>query len=216
MKISTALSGFDITTSTEQNTFQNQPVTVDPVACQAAWPVHLSEVLANTQKDFQNRELSNKMTEDSDAARYEQYLKGAIDEDAFGCGLEDIPWPSRLVQVEFKYGWSVGTALHDSGTCKPCCFITSQPGCLNGVECDFCHMRHKRSDRPRPGKQKRERFKKCQTRVYDEAETKSLVGQNGAAGRNRQLSAGMVYDEAETKSLVGQNGVAGRIRQLSY
>jgi hypothetical protein len=39
--------------------------------------------------------------------------------------------------------WSIGSAAHDSGTCKPCAFLwkdLKQPGCHHGRECQFCHL----------------------------------------------------------------------------
>merc|ERR1719263_1266409 len=39
--------------------------------------------------------------------------------------------------------WSIGSAAHESGTCKPCAFLwkdPKQPGCQNGQECKFCHL----------------------------------------------------------------------------
>merc|ERR1712182_33992 len=39
--------------------------------------------------------------------------------------------------------WSVGSAAHESGTCKPCAFLLkdlSKPGCQNGQGCVFCHL----------------------------------------------------------------------------
>jgi len=39
--------------------------------------------------------------------------------------------------------WSVGSAAHEIGTCKPCAFLwkdPKQPGCSNGRECTFCHL----------------------------------------------------------------------------
>jgi len=39
--------------------------------------------------------------------------------------------------------WSVGSAGHATGTCKPCAFLwkdPKQPGCQNGRECEFCHL----------------------------------------------------------------------------
>jgi len=47
---------------------------------------------------------------------------------------------------------SVGSALHGSGRCKPCAFIFKK-GCMNGVECEYCHLCE-------PGeKKKRQRLK---------------------------------------------------------
>jgi hypothetical protein len=39
--------------------------------------------------------------------------------------------------------WSVGSAAHEIGTCKPCAFLwkdLKQPGCQNGRDCVFCHL----------------------------------------------------------------------------
>lgn len=39
--------------------------------------------------------------------------------------------------------WSVGSAAHETGTCKPCAFLwkdLKQPGCQNGRDCIFCHL----------------------------------------------------------------------------
>merc|ERR1711907_595906 len=39
--------------------------------------------------------------------------------------------------------WSVGSAAHEAGTCKPCAFLwkdPKQPGCQNGRQCVFCHL----------------------------------------------------------------------------
>merc|ERR1712093_63366 len=39
--------------------------------------------------------------------------------------------------------WSIGSAAHESGTCKPCAFLwkdLKKPGCQNGQECVFCHL----------------------------------------------------------------------------
>merc|ERR1712166_1345492 len=39
--------------------------------------------------------------------------------------------------------WSIGSAYHETGTCKPCAFLwkdPKQPGCQNGRDCVFCHL----------------------------------------------------------------------------
>jgi hypothetical protein len=35
---------------------------------------------------------------------------------------------------------SVGSALHGTGTCKPCAFFHKADGCQNGRECNHCHL----------------------------------------------------------------------------
>merc|ERR1719253_1692087 len=56
--------------------------------------------------------------------------------------------------------WSKGTALHESGKCRPCSFVHSRLPCLSGKDCEFCHERHTRTQRPRPSKCKRHRIRK--------------------------------------------------------
>lgn len=50
---------------------------------------------------------------------------------------------------------SVGSALHESGTCKPCLYLNMKGGCLNGSTCSFCHIPHAKRNRPRPCKSTR-------------------------------------------------------------
>lgn len=35
---------------------------------------------------------------------------------------------------------TVGSAGHSIKRCKPCAFRWKEPGCLNGVQCQFCHL----------------------------------------------------------------------------
>jgi hypothetical protein len=62
---------------------------------------------------------------------------------------------------------SIGSAEHDAG-CKPCLFVHSRVGCSNGLNCDFCHFTHKRRSRPRPCKNKRNRYRKLMERMEKE------------------------------------------------
>merc|ERR1712176_548806 len=62
---------------------------------------------------------------------------------------------------------SLGSINHDTGTCKPCLFSNSKTGCQNGRMCQFCHFPHKRKDKPRPCKGKRERYRKLIQRMED-------------------------------------------------
>lgn len=39
-----------------------------------------------------------------------------------------------------KATWSIGSALHGSGDCRPCLWHTATSGCLNGEACNFCHV----------------------------------------------------------------------------
>lgn len=51
--------------------------------------------------------------------------------------------------------WSKGCDLHKTGTCRPCHYVATKAGCMNGAECEFCHLPHPRRARQRPCKTKR-------------------------------------------------------------
>lgn len=63
---------------------------------------------------------------------------------------------------------SAGSANHEFGTCKPCAFIRTNVGCLNGVDCEFCHFRHSRRIKPRPCKGKRDRYRRIVAKMEQE------------------------------------------------
>jgi hypothetical protein len=60
----------------------------------------------------------------------------------------ELPLPDTSAKLKISLTdtlglWSVGSAAHDSGTCKPCAFLwkdLKKPGCQNGMECVFCHL----------------------------------------------------------------------------
>lgn len=51
--------------------------------------------------------------------------------------------------------WSAGSQLHGKGECKPCLFLKTKSGCLNGTSCRFCHQPHEKRPRMRPCKSQR-------------------------------------------------------------
>jgi len=51
--------------------------------------------------------------------------------------------------------WSKGSALHSDAKCRPCHYVHTSMGCMNGRNCSFCHFPHTRKSRPRPCKSKR-------------------------------------------------------------
>jgi len=59
-------------------------------------------------------------------------------------------WVQEEHLVEVR---NVGSAGHNAGRCKPCAFIHTDKGCMQGVECRFCH-------RCEPGEKKRRRREK--------------------------------------------------------
>jgi hypothetical protein len=48
----------------------------------------------------------------------------------------------RAISLTNSLGlWSVGSAQHNLGTCKPCAWLwKNENGCENGANCNFCHM----------------------------------------------------------------------------
>lgn len=90
-----------------------------------------------------------------------------------GLSSTRMHWQQPL-NVQAAPAESRGSAGHEDGTCKPCLFISSPFGCVSGAECGFCHFRHNRSDKPRPSKLKRERFKKYQAKIYSRMDTPAL------------------------------------------
>lgn len=102
---------------------------------------------------------------------------------------EQVQVPSAAVnqrmhwqQQRFDRIVSQGSTGHDTGNCKPCLFVSSPFGCVSGVECGFCHFRHNRSDKPRPSKLKRERFKKYQEKMFSKLDVPALGDESVANG----------------------------------
>lgn len=60
---------------------------------------------------------------------------------------------------EQKGEWSAGSELHALGQCKPCLYMSTKVGCLNGTECRFCHLGHMKKNRARPCKSTRSQCK---------------------------------------------------------
>jgi len=60
---------------------------------------------------------------------------------------------------------SLGSLDHENNFCRPCLFVHTKVGCMNGPVCDFCHFPHKRKNKPRPCKGKRDRYRKLISRM---------------------------------------------------
>lgn len=72
-----------------------------------------------------------------------------------------VEWPFQRPDGEVM---SIGSAAHACGNCKPCFFVHTTVGCQNGTACRFCHL-HKRKNKPRPCKEKRDRIQKLSDRM---------------------------------------------------
>ncbi|CAK0867611.1 unnamed protein product [Prorocentrum cordatum] len=67
-------------------------------------------------------------------------------------GGEDGEDEDQEVAEEVLMKASKGSAQHFAGICRPCLYMNTQVGCRNGVDCNFCHVPHKRKRRARPSK----------------------------------------------------------------
>lgn len=56
--------------------------------------------------------------------------------------------------------------LHGIGECRPCLYLNSKSGCLNGSDCRFCHLPHSKKSRPRPCKAKRNQCKQIVSMLH--------------------------------------------------
>lgn len=70
---------------------------------------------------------------------------------------------------------SVGSGGHETQTCRPCLFVHTEAGCHKGASCGFCHFRHRRKERARPCKSKRERYRSLIARKAVEGESGSTT-----------------------------------------
>uniref|UniRef100_A0A7S0A853 C3H1-type domain-containing protein n=1 Tax=Pyrodinium bahamense TaxID=73915 RepID=A0A7S0A853_9DINO len=66
---------------------------------------------------------------------------------------------------------SEGSALHATGSCRPCNFITRSKRCERGSRCCFCHDTVHIQRTVRPSRTKREQYRRLVQRLFDEVET---------------------------------------------
>jgi len=79
----------------------------------------------------------------------------------------DDPFDDQEAGVPIGGVWSKGCDLHKTGTCRPCHYVATKAGCMNGAECEFCHLPHPRRARQRPCKTKRLQFKRVVNRLAE-------------------------------------------------
>lgn len=108
---------------------------------------YVANVHRSSHKVFENSSNSNSFNSTSSQS-------GAD----FGGGFGDGSSAARN-STDFP---SLGSAKHESGTCKPCMFAGTDEGCMLGKDCRFCHIldeHHIRRKKLRPCKGKRDRFR---------------------------------------------------------
>jgi len=99
--------------------------------------------------------------------------------------------------------WSKGSSQHDEGQCKPCHYVHTKLGCLNGKDCNFCHIPHTKKSRPRPCKTKRMQCK----RIVSMLEAASAKDPEQFAEATQVLSSQSTYlQEVVRNSRVNKDG----------
>jgi hypothetical protein len=95
---------------------------------------------------------------------------------------------------------SKGSASHAEGNCKPCSYVHTKLGCLNGQDCGFCHIPHSTKSRTRPCKAKRMQSKRLQGMI-DNAAAKDpeqfAEAAKGLANNNEYLRSVLQKDSHE-------------------
>merc|ERR1712224_1016189 len=115
----------------------------------------LEECLRNIEAKYQDLDVYDDIstkanTEENTAPPTPQILSDSEDENKNVNRAISLTDSLRL--------WSVGSAEHSLGTCKPCAFLwKDENGCQNGTSCKFCH-------RCTPGEVKRRKKSKLAAR----------------------------------------------------
>merc|ERR1711971_600621 len=98
---------------------------------------------------------------------------------------------------------SAGSLLHDVGKCKPCLFVRTAAGCKVGKDCGYCHLNHRRKDRRRPCKGKRDRYRqmlgKLERDMTADDGQETELRQPGPDQEARRLREALRLHEALTK-----------------
>jgi len=112
---------------------------------------------------------------------------------------------STLDSVGPRAAWSKGSALHESGQCKPCLYVGTKSGCINGAECGFCHAGHRRS-RPRPSKSTRTKCKQIVAQMGTQEGTEESEALAEYSPYIRSLLRGKLQDAGAAGSSAGGSG----------
>jgi len=115
------------------------------------------------------REVHRKNVEDQPVLEDQPALEDnpALEED---CPLfrHGVTEDTATRAPSFQASESQGSAfdLHELGACRPCLYVESKMGCVNGASCNFCHFPHSKKERPRPCKAKRLQTKEMVSMLY--------------------------------------------------
>jgi len=87
----------------------------------------------------------------------------------------DACWMPQM-QPSVLAAFSVGSAKHASGRCKPCAHVYTDRGCANGTACSFCHACSPGEKRRRQ-KAKKQFCKQRRLRQREAGEGEEVTGQ---------------------------------------
>jgi len=93
---------------------------------------------SSMHKESFSSDASTAVSMDEDQATPPSGLSDDEDE-----ALKDTSATLKISLTDTLGLWSIGSASHETGTCKPCAFLwkdLKKPGCQNGRECVFCHL----------------------------------------------------------------------------
>jgi len=123
-------------------------------------PKHRADLAALTHHVCYNTGTDSEFNASDNGDTYSHYVLPALAEPQLAAEWDEDPISLDLDIADGELP-SLGSVNHgEAAGCKPCLFAFSKCGCANGVNCEFCHFRHKRKDKPRPCKGKRDRYKK--------------------------------------------------------
>lgn len=121
---------------------------------------HFGEGLeCDNSEDEEDSDGDDRQQQEEQMARQREFESQGLDIEAL---LKQVPRNDDGTLT------SIGSIGHDTGECKaPCVFAMRKRGCMNGTQCNFCHLPHKvkrqrqkHKARPRPCKGKRDRYRK--------------------------------------------------------
>lgn len=91
------------------------------------------------------------------AEEVEDGIEALLKQESLESLLQRVPLDSQGIPT------SIGSILHNEGTCKACVFAhNDRKACQNGVQCKFCHFNHPPKRRLRFGKKKRMEMKRLE------------------------------------------------------
>eukprot|EP00419_Tripos_fusus_P008048 CAMPEP_0172685692 /NCGR_PEP_ID=MMETSP1074-20121228/20426_1 /TAXON_ID=2916 /ORGANISM="Ceratium fusus, Strain PA161109" /LENGTH=177 /DNA_ID=CAMNT_0013504883 /DNA_START=29 /DNA_END=562 /DNA_ORIENTATION=- len=130
-----------------------------------------------TNSDFSGTERPCGLTQledDSSSSRGAVVAASASAGDQQAAETHPVPDIANMPQaVEWlrKAGmWSVGSAKHGSGLCRPCHYCHTKDGCRAGEDCQFCHLPHTSVDQKRPCRARRRQCRIIADIVKDSGE----------------------------------------------